>query len=861
MRKLLSILLVLGMLLSLAPLALASQEAVIDEPEIIAADSGALPAVTEPVPEIAEAESVPGEPAEALWLDGGITYLASSLSDNQEITFPADAVLKMDTDRTLKAIRSEYALTVEGGGKLTVNNPKGDAVVVNSFSCAAPLRIEAKGDALRAAGDMILNTNALTVSAGGKGLYSQNGNITVRADELAVVTTGTALEGVNISLSCHGSITSERGAGIEGLNVVIADVPDGSTLYITGNTLGIDAVRSITFRSGPVILQGNTAAVSTVVEPVSIESPLMITSPAGGRAAGQTIVDANGSTARSVRVGLPPITGSVQIIMAASPFRAYVGYPLRAELSGAPASATVQWQRSANGASFRDLPGATGLIYTPTSADETQTLLVRVTAPGYEGSLVDTVFVPASELLDHASFTSLTTTLTPGEPAAADGVASPGRYTLLRQEWRLAGASEAYTGNVEAGKNYVYHAWFQPAGGSTFGDAGALVPVYLNGEKIGKGAVVIDAGAALLHFTLAGTVADTMLVTVTLDANGGRFRGDLDLDPVRPPRLDGGAEAPAQDGLDPFQPGKPLETSLPVVTPKPIDFSTSTITKTVTVDQPYGKLREPEREGYVFDGWYTEKSGGTLVTAETVCTKTVDHTLYAHWKEDALAPVSVPYTGNIFLTGFVEPVAGEAISSSVISTSEACSVVQQGWGDAIVSAEPLTDTVFRAGKTYYWTCLVRLNDGMIFPEDYAGSITLNGKKLTPMSAEELTAALQAGEPICMVNSIGETDMLIALSFTPPEPAKPSVKLSSDVKSAKAENFDGLYARVALVLDNNGVSGLYVTQASINTDGTVVIPSFMVPGLTVKGINIALVPTLADISSPQPNVKASDFKML
>ena len=86
-------------------------------------------------------------------------------------------------------------------------------------------------------------------------------------------------------------------------------------------------------------------------------------------------------------------------------------------------------------------------------------------------------------------------------------------------------------------------------------------------------------------------------------------------------------------------------------------------------------------------------------------------------------------------------------------------------------------------------------------------------------------------------------------------------LSADAKSAKAENFDGLYARVALVLDNGGVSGLYVTQASVNADGTVVIPSFMVPGLKVKGINIALVPTLADISSPQPNVKASDFTML
>ena len=75
------------------------------------------------------------------------------------------------------------------------------------------------------------------------------------------------------------------------------------------------------------------------------------------------------------------------------------------------------------------------------------------------------------------------------------------------------------------------------------------------------------------------------------------------------------------------------------------------------------------------------------------------------------------------------------------------------------------------------------------------------------------------------------------------------------------NYSGLYARVALVLDNGGVSGLYVTQASIGSDGSIAIPSMMLPGLSVKGINIALVPTLGDIASPQPNVKASDFIML
>ncbi len=45
---------------------------------------------------------------------------------------------------------------------------------------------------------------------------------------------------------------------------------------------------------------------------------------------------------------------------------------------------------------------------------------------------------------------------------------------------------------------------------------------------------------------------------------------------------------------------------------------------------PYGKLPEATRLGYTFSGWYTAKSGGTKVTAKTVCEG--DITLYAHWK-------------------------------------------------------------------------------------------------------------------------------------------------------------------------------------------------------------------------------------
>ena len=90
---------------------------------------------------------------------------------------------------------------------------------------------------------------------------------------------------------------------------------------------------------------------------------------------------------------------------------------------------------------------------------------------------------------------------------------------------------------------------------------------------------------------------------------------------------------------------------------------------------------------------------------------------------------------------------------------------------------------------------------------------------------------------------------------------PAVAIAEDGKTAQASgSFDGLYARVALVIDNGGVSGLYVTQAVINPDGLIVIPAFLIPGLTVKGVNVALVPSLTDILSPKPDVLASAFRM-
>ncbi len=53
-------------------------------------------------------------------------------------------------------------------------------------------------------------------------------------------------------------------------------------------------------------------------------------------------------------------------------------------------------------------------------------------------------------------------------------------------------------------------------------------------------------------------------------------------------------------------------------------------TKTIRAFTAYGELPSTTRTGYTFTGWYTAKSGGTKVTAESICEG--DTTLYAHWK-------------------------------------------------------------------------------------------------------------------------------------------------------------------------------------------------------------------------------------
>jgi len=59
--------------------------------------------------------------------------------------------------------------------------------------------------------------------------------------------------------------------------------------------------------------------------------------------------------------------------------------------------------------------------------------------------------------------------------------------------------------------------------------------------------------------------------------------------------------------------------------------TTDVIDKTVVKCKSYGELPTPTRAGYRFTGWYTAKTDGVEITAETIVKITGNQTLYAGW--------------------------------------------------------------------------------------------------------------------------------------------------------------------------------------------------------------------------------------
>ncbi len=70
--------------------------------------------------------------------------------------------------------------------------------------------------------------------------------------------------------------------------------------------------------------------------------------------------------------------------------------------------------------------------------------------------------------------------------------------------------------------------------------------------------------------------------------------------------------------------------------------------KYVEPQRRYGELPDPgDRDGYSFRGWYTQKTGGALVTADTIVDQSQDHSLYARWEGNEYTVTFDANGGNV----------------------------------------------------------------------------------------------------------------------------------------------------------------------------------------------------------------------
>ena len=107
------------------------------------------------------------------------TVYASSLNDNTDLILTGDTTLVMDVQKDLKSISGDYALTITGKEWLNVVNSGGHAISVKSLTSSASLYLDSSKDGLNIDGDILITAGDVIIDAGGDGIYSRNGSITI----------------------------------------------------------------------------------------------------------------------------------------------------------------------------------------------------------------------------------------------------------------------------------------------------------------------------------------------------------------------------------------------------------------------------------------------------------------------------------------------------------------------------------------------------------------------------------------------------------------------------------------------------------------------------------------------------------
>lgn len=98
--------------------------------------------------------------------------------------------------------------------------------------------------------------------------------------------------------------------------------------------------------------------------------------------------------------------------------------------------------------------------------------------------------------------------------------------------------------------------------------------------------------------------------------------------------------------------------------------------KLVTFNSTYGGLPVPEKTGYRFLGWYTDKTGGTMVNASTKVSLAKNHTLYARWGQEKYEVTFDYQGGSVGVTSMI--VTYDQVYGS-LPTTEKVGHAFKGW--------------------------------------------------------------------------------------------------------------------------------------------------------------------------------------
>ena len=175
-------------------------------------------------------------------------------------------------------------------------------------------------------------------------------------------------------------------------------------------------------------------------------------------------------------------------------------------------------------------------------------------------------------------------------------------------------------------------------------------------------------------------------------------------------------------------------------------------TKTVYYGQYYGEMPVPTRTGYTFVGWFTESTGGTQVTEETIVTALANQTLYAQWSAMAYTvnwstgtgyAIAVNRTSSPYANAAVGALTSGAtiyygdVLSVTYTASTGYSISSQG-STAITVTEDVTSSAIYATATVN-SYKASWNTGTGY--------TITVKRTSSPYAGAATGNLNSGDPI------------------------------------------------------------------------------------------------------------------